>query len=82
MGHDVAPVAGGVADADEEEAVAGAGELEGFGGPKLPGGWVVHVGADVGGFALGAAVGEGDVAGGHGGVVSVVERGWYAGDRE
>lgn len=60
-GHDVAPVAGRVADAHEEETVGLAGECEGGGVPELPGGGVGAVGADVGGGALEAAVGEEEV---------------------
>jgi hypothetical protein len=41
--HDVTPVTGGIADADEEEFVVFSSEGYGFWSPHLPCHWVVHV---------------------------------------
>jgi len=41
----MAPMAGGVADGEEDQAGVGAGEGEGGGGPELPGYWVRGMGA-------------------------------------
>jgi len=44
----MAPMAGGVADGEEDQAGVGTGEGEGGGGPELPGYWVGGMGAYLG----------------------------------
>lgn len=43
----MAPVAGGVADGEEDEAGGATGEGESFRGPELPVDWIGGVGADL-----------------------------------
>lgn len=54
----MAPVAGRVADGNEEQAVCALRQLEGLGTPKLPGGRVVGMRSDIGRLAVIAAVGQ------------------------
>jgi len=55
--HDVAPVAGAVADAEEDGFVFAFGFFEGFFAPWVPVDWVVLVLEEVGGFFAGEPVG-------------------------
>lgn len=57
--HDVAPVAGGVADREEDGLVFGAGAVKGFGAPGIPVDGVVLVLEEIRGGFFGEAVGMG-----------------------
>ena len=56
--HDVAPVAGGVADAEEDGLVFRAGFFEGFGAPREPVDGIVGVLEEVGAGLVGESVGH------------------------
>ncbi len=58
VGHDVAPVAGGIADAEEDGLILPAGLFEGLGGPGVPVDRVSGVLAQVGGEGRGEVVGH------------------------
>lgn len=60
-GHDVAPVAGRVADGEEDGLILGAGAGEGGFAPFQPSDGVVGVLAQVGGLGVGEGVGHGQV---------------------
>ena len=57
--HDVAPVAGGVADAQEDRPAGAPGLGEGLGAPRPPVDGILAVGAQVGTVGRGEAVAEG-----------------------
>ena len=59
--HDVAPVAGRVADGEEDRLVLGPGALEGFLAPGIPVHRVVGVLEEVRARGLGEAIGHGGI---------------------